>query len=1038
MNRQKLFFIITLFLFFISPLFLQAQLPYLDPDTDLDERLSDLVSRMTLEEKIGQLHFDAPEIERLGIKPYGYWNEALHGVARWHEATVFPQVIGLGSTWNPDLIEKMGVAIGKEARVFNNQSGKGLTYFSPTINLARDPRWGRTEEVYGEDPYHTGRMGVAFVNGMQGRGESDYLLAGATVKHFVADNSEFHRTVASSYLDMRDLREYYFPAFEMAVKEANVASVMSTYRGLNGVPGPASVWLLDKVLRDEWGFGGYTVSDCWAVSVIVSSQFYVDESEKAVQLSLQAGTDLNCGDYYINHLQSALDMGYVTEYDIDRALKRVLRTRFLFGDFDPDDRVPWRSIPDEVLNSKEHQELATKIARESMVLLKNENNMLPLGKDNYSTIAVIGAKAEEPEYGAYTGFPNQAVTILQGIRHKTGAAQSAFEVIKAERLHKGSYMNKVIDYSTFERPVPDAIGRIHPVRIKSNDWMMFKNIDFGSGTNGVVVRAASKSAGGTISIRVGDLESEEISRVAIGNTGDNDHFISFEAPVKPTEGIHDVYLLFEGDEEVLFYLTTFEFIPEDNDWNPTNTDITISYERGCDVIVEDRSGFDDALRAAAESELVIFVYGTDLTVANEGRDPAVINVPAIQRELLQKIFEVNQNIVLVLAVGFPLVIDWELEHIPAILGAWFGGQAQGVAVADILFGDYNPGGKLPMTWYLSEEQLPPFHDYHIRKNNRTYMYFDGDVLFPFGYGLSYTTFEYGPLVTNLESYTDNDTIELSVDITNSGPMAGDEVAQVYFRQENASVKTPERKLIRFQRVFLKPGESKTVSFMIPVEELGFWDIKNNSFIVESDDFTLMTGSSSEDIRQSVVISVKGREYQQGIIRINAGGDYYVDSAGKEWMPDYGFDFGQHSMTSALIGQTDDPTVFQTSRKRCDPATIRMVEYPNAEFLYQWQLNTCEETDLYYNFEVLNGTYDIILYFAETEHRQAGARIFDVMVEGETLIEQLDVYTQAGFNNAMTVALEDVVVTDGYLNIEFIGSAGFPSVAGIEVLPAVGY
>jgi beta-glucosidase len=701
----------------------QQILPFQNPDLAVEDRITDLISRMTVEEKISQLHFDAKEIPRLGIKPWNYWGEALHGVARFHEATVFPQVIGLGSTWNPDLVEQMAFATGKEARVFNNQYGKGLTYFSPTINAARDPRWGRTEEAYSEDPYLTGRMGVAFVNGLQGKGKSDYMLAGATVKHFVADNSEFHRSVASSYIDMRDLREYYFPAFEMAVKEANVISVMPTYRGLNGIPNCANNWLLDKVLRQEWGFNGYTVSDCWAIHDIVKRQFYVTENEKAVQISLLAGLDLNCGDYYIQFLQSTLDKGYISEEDIDLALYRVLESRFLMGDFDPDHLVPWKSLSDDILNSREHQELATQTALESMVLLKNHNNALPINKDQYKSIAVIGIKAEEPEYGGYTGYPNQAVTILQGIQYKVGAAQNGFETIKAERFYEGSYIKKIINYSSFENQNVNLAGRIHPLMINNNDWIMLKDVDLGDGATGIILDAANEKAGGLVEIRLGSLDAEVIGTIKITDTGNWSSLKNFKSDIKRSRGIHDVYLTFKGDGEHLFNLTAFKFLPARKNYSLTKTDTKVTYAQGSDVIVEDRSGFEAALNAARNSELVVFVYGTDLTVANEGQDPADINVPAIQRELLQKVYEVNPNIVLVMAVGFPLIIDWEKENIPAIVGAWFAGQAQGTAVADVLFGDYNPGGKLPMTWYKSDKQLPDFSDYHIRKNNRTYQYF---------------------------------------------------------------------------------------------------------------------------------------------------------------------------------------------------------------------------------------------------------------------------------------------------------------------------
>ncbi len=1011
----------------------QNDSPYQNTALSSDQRIDDLVARMTIDEKISQLHFDAVAIPRLGLKQWGYWSEALHGVARWKEATVFPQVIGLGSTWNPELIRKMANVIGVEARVFNNQSGKGLTYFSPTINLARDPRWGRTEEAYSEDPYLTARMGVSFVKGIQGN-NPDYLQAVATVKHFVADNSEFQRSISSSFTDMRDLREYYMPAFEAAVKEAKSVSIMCTYRGLNGIPNCANKWLLNKVLRDEWGFNGYVVSDCWAVSDIVNRQYYVTENEKAVQLAIAAGTDLNCGDYYSKYLKSTFEKGYLKEEDIDLALKRVLKSRFMLGDLDPKENVPYRNYPDSLLNCSEHQNLALEIARESIVLMKNENNTLPLNKDKIKSIAVIGIKAEEPEYGGYTGFPNQAVTILQGIRYLTGAAQDGFQKLKAERFYQGSYITKIVDFSSFEKQNTSEDGRLHVLEIKDGDWLMFKDIDLANGTRAIQTIAACKGAGGIIEIRLDSKKGKLIGIVKVEDTGDMKNLKTITTSLKKSSGIHDIYFSVKGGDGILFNLESFVFIPEKENYTPTKTAVTVKYARGSNVIGNDISGFDEAIKIACESEQVIFVYGTDLTVANEGLDPANLNVPSIQRELLQRVYEVNPNVILVMAVGFPLIIDWEKENIPAIAGAWFAGQTQGTAVADVLFGNFNPGGKLPMTWYKSVDQLPPFTNYRHRLHNRTYLYFEDEVLFPFGFGLSYTKFEYSNINTSKETYNAHDTILLSLDLKNSGTVKGSEVVQLYYNDMESSVKTPLKKLIRFEKISLEPGETKTVSFSFPAKEMAFWDIKQNDFIVETGKFQLMAGSSSEDFRQMKEIFVTGKKYEQGIIRINAGGDYYVDNNNVEWMPDYGFDFGNHFITESTITGSSGNEIFQSCRKRCDTRTVAKIEYPNAEYLLNWQFTTCDTTKLYYYFEVLNGTYDVNLYFSELETDKDNERVFDVSVEGKKMISGLDIHKEAGFRKAHAKQLKNIEVTDGYINIAFDEIKGFPCVSGIEVIP----
>lgn len=1027
------FFIV--FMGYTSCLSAQDIVPYQNPSLPVDRRVDDLVSRMNIDEKISQLHFDAVTIPRLGLKQWGYWSEGLHGVARWKEATVFPQVIGLGSTWNPELIKKMSNVIGVEARIFNNLHGKGLTYFSPTINLARDPRWGRTEEAYSEDPYLTARMGVAFVKGLQGN-DPNYTLAAATVKHFVADNSEFQRSISSSYTDMRDLREYYMPAFEAAIKEAQAVSIMCTYRGLNGIPNCANKWLLDKVLRNEWGFNGYVVSDCWAISDIVNRQQFVKENEKAVQLAILAGTDLNCGDYYIKYIKSTYEKGYIRESDIDLALKRVLKSRFMMGDLDPKEKVPYRNIPDTLLNCSESQKLALDIARQSIVLMKNDYSALPLKKDKVKSIAVIGIKAEEPEYGGYTGYPNQAVTILQGIQSLTGAARDGFIKLKAARFHEGSYITKIIDFSTFEKQNNNEEGRLHVLEIKNNDWLMFKSIDLADGAKSINTIAASKDKGCTIEIRLDKKDGELIGTIKIDDTGDWKMLKTVTTSLKNCKGIHDIYFLVNGSEGILANLESFKFIPEKENYTLTRTPVTVKYARGCNVTGDDKSGFEAALKIAKECEQVVFVYGTDLTVANEGLDPANLNIPAIQRELLKKVYAVNPKVVLLLAVGFPMIVDWEKQNIPAIAGVWFGGQAQGTAVADVLFGNYNPGGKLPMTWYKSVDQLPPFTDYRHRLHNRTYLYFNNEVLFPFGFGLSYTSFEYSNMKTNKETYNDNETITLSIDIKNTGNVAGSEVVQLYYHDKESSIKTPLKKLIQFERISLNPGVKKTITFTFRAQDLGFWDIKRNSFIVETGKFQLMAGSSSADFRKTKEITVKGKKYEQGIIRINAGGDYFVDKNNLEWMPDYGFDFGNHAFTDAAIKGSNENEIFKSCRKRCDKSTVIKIDYPNAEYLLNWQLTTCDTTKLYYYFEVLNGKYDVNLYFAEIEIDKDNERVFDVSVEGEKLLSGLDIHKEAGYNEALVKQLKNIEVKDGYININFVEIKGFPCVSGIEIVPAI--
>ncbi len=998
-----------------------------------DKRVDDLISRMTIDEKISQLHFEAASIPRLGIKDWVYLNEALHGVARFREATVFPQAIGLGSTWNPDLIGQMAHTIGIEARIFNNQTGKGLTYLSPTINNARDPRWGRTEESYSEDPYLTGRMGVAYVNGLQGS-NPDNLLAGATLKHFIADNSDFQRYYSSSYADMRDIREYYMPSFEAAVKEGRSLSVMCTYRGLNGVPNCANKWLLKKVLREEWGFKGFVVSDCGAISDIVNKQHYVKEDEKAVQQAMLAGTDLDCGDYYLKYLKSAYEKGYINQSDIDTSLKRVLESRFRLGDFEPKGKRYYDNISDNLLNSDIHQLLALDIARESIVLMKNSNHTLPLKSNEAESIAVIGIKADDPEYGGYSGYPNQAITLLQGIQHKVGAGADGFRKIKAERFYNGSYIQKTIDYSIFEKADTTESDKIHMLQIKDKDWIMFKDIDLANGAKAFNLFAACEGNCGKAEIRLDKKESEPIVIVKVSDTGGWNIVQKFTAEIPEKNGIHDIYLSFIGDQDTLFNLESISFVPVKKNYTPTKTPVIVRYAKGSYVIGFDRSGFDEAIKIADESDKVIFVYGTDLRIAHEDLDRTSLDVPGLQRELLQKVLAVNPNVILVLSVGFPISIDWEKENIPAILGVWYPGQAQGTAVSDVLFGDYNPGGKLTMTWYKSADQLPDFASYKIRKNNRTYLYFKGDVLYPFGYGLSYTTFEYTNIKTDKLNYDDNENITLTFNIKNTGDVAGDEIAQLYYHDEESSVKTPIAKLIRFERVNIKPGETKTVSFTFPVQEMSYWDIKRNAMIVETGEFSLMVGSSSKDFKLTKEVFVYGKKYEQGIIRINAGGDYYIDDKGAEWMPDYGFTSGNFASTTDNVAGVVDPTIFQSCRKSCDIASMPIFEDPNGQLLSDWYHKVCNTTVLHYDFEVLDGIYDINFYFSEIEDKKLGDRIFDIEVEGKKVYPDLDIYKEAGSKKALIKQLKGIIVNDRYLDIDFKVKKSLPCVAGIEIIP----
>lgn len=736
---------------------------YMDYNAPVEDRVKDLVSRMTVEEKISQMSHLAPAIERLGIIEYGpnfentlmgddhpdysaedlernkrerawenweywnegscldggWWNEALHGVARAGLATSFPQSIALGSTWNPALVEKCMDVSSTEARIHNNVYGKKLTYWSPTINILRDPRWGRNEESYSEDPYLLSRMAVAFVNGFQGD-DPKYLKAVATVKHYVANNSEYNRHDGSADVSMRWLREYYLQAFQAAIEEGGAFSVMTAYNAVNGVPVSANFWLLEEVLRNEWGFRGYVVSDCGSVSDVVNKHKYETDPEKAIALTARAGTDLECETceseqfMYDKYLLNAYKKGYITEEEIDKNVTRLFRARIMLGEFDPPEMVSFTKIPRSKLDSPEHREVALEAAREAMVLLKNDNNTLPLDKNNLKSVAVIGPNANLVELGGYSGTPSVNITPLDGIKAKLqGKAEVTY-------LQGCSIQGK------------EEIGWD-----EEKDGPIWKELD----------------------------EEQSIK---------------------------------------------------------------------------------DAATLAASSDVAIVVAGTNLSVANEAADRINLDLPGNQLELIKAVHEANPNTVVVLVNGMALTINWVDENVPAVLEAWYAGQAQGEAIADVLFGDYNPGGKLPVTFHKTVEELPHLGDYDITKG-RTYWFNKNEVLYPFGHGLSYTNFEYKAFRTILDNRTGKFTVK--VNIENTGDHDGDEVVQLYIRDMESSTLQPLKKLKRFERVGIAKGETEEVVFELDlVDDFSYWSEEKNDWYREAGEFEIQIGSSSQDIR----------------------------------------------------------------------------------------------------------------------------------------------------------------------------------------------
>jgi len=804
--------------------------PFLDPDLPVDERVEDLLGRMTLEEKVSQTLYDAPAIERLGIPAYNWWNEALHGVARAGIATVFPQAIGLAATWDAEHMHRVATAISDEARAKHHEwlrRGRrgiyeGLTFWSPNINIFRDPRWGRGMETFGEDPHLTGEMAVAFIRGMQGD-DPAYLKTVATPKHYaVHSGPEPDRHTFDAVVGEEALRETYLPAFRAAVVEGGAESVMCAYNRFRGDPACASPKLLREILREEWGFGGYVVSDCWAIVDIHNTHRVVATRAEAAALSLAAGTDLNCGVSFAS-LVEAVETGLATEEQVDAAVRRLLAARFRLGMFDPPERVPWTRIPYSVNDSREHRALALETARKSMVLLKNEGGLLPLSGD-LGTVAVIGPNADDVEVllGNYNGFPSDPVTPLRGIREKAsprtrvlyarGSSHAdelpALEPVPASALSPGVAGDATSGLRGEYFANPDMEGEPFAVRTD-------QGVDFRWWGEAPMPGLDP----GEFSVRwTGSLLPPASGHYALGGRGLG-HFRVFVNDSLAAE--------FSSEHEINTRWTELDLeagYPQRIrvEYRPRREDGAVQLAWAPPVAGPE----DEALRIAGSADAVVLVLGLSPRLEGEemrvevpgfaGGDRVDLGLPAVQQRLMEAVVSTGKPIVLVLLNGSALGLGWAAEHVPSILEAWYPGQAGGSAIADVLFGTHNPAGRLPVTFYASADQLPPFHDYSME--GRTYRYFRGDPVFPFGHGLSYTTFAYSGLELPAR-VTAGEEARVSVEVANSGSVAGEEVVQLYVIHPEGARPVPIRALQGFRRVALRPGERTRVTFKLSPRQL---------------------------------------------------------------------------------------------------------------------------------------------------------------------------------------------------------------------------
>jgi len=715
---------------------------YKNENLSFEKRAKDLVSRMTLLEKVSQMTYNSAAIPRLGIPSYNWWNEALHGVARAGVATMFPQAIGMAATFDEHLVNSVAEVISTEGRAKYHESQrkgdhdiyKGLTFWSPNINIFRDPRWGRGHETYGEDPFLTGKLGVAFIKGLQGD-DKKYMKAAACAKHFaVHSGPEAERHSFNAVVSKKDLRETYLPAFKEAVVEAKVESVMGAYNRTNDEPCCGSKTLLNDILREEWGFRGHVVSDCWAIKDFHENHRITSNAVESVALAVNNGCDLNCGNMYLNVLIACKE-GLVLEETVDKSVERLITTRMKLGMFDDPEVVPYASISYEENDSKEHRDFALEVSEKTLVLLKNENNILPLSKNKINSIAVIGPNANSREalIGNYFGTSSKYVTILEGIQQ---AVNPDTRVYYAQGCHL--YKDKVEELAMPKGRISEAIS----VAERSDVVIMCLGLD-------------------------GSIEGEE------GDAGN------------------------------------------------------------------------------------IYAAG----------DKVNLNLPGLQQKLLEEIYKTGKPVILILASGSSLAVTWADDHIPAIIQAWYAGAEGGKAVASLIFGDYSPSGKLPVTFYRTTEELPDFKDYSMK--NRTYRYMENQALYPFGYGLSYTKFQYSSLIISKEEVKAGESVEFNISVKNIGQCESEETVQLYIKDVAASVIVPKYELKGIRKITLNPGQEKQVCFKLTPRQMALIDNDGNC-VLEPGVFEVFLGGSQPDERsikltgtnlQKCTFEVKGERLQ---------------------------------------------------------------------------------------------------------------------------------------------------------------------------------
>lgn len=846
-----------------------AGYPMWNPSLPLEQRVDDVVSRLTLEEKVAQMLNATPAVPRLGIPAYDWWNEVLHGVARTpFRTTVFPQAIAMAATWDSASLYTMADYSALEGRAIHNKAieqGRtkerylGLTYWTPNINIFRDPRWGRGQETYGEDPFLTAMMGRAFVRGLQGE-DPRYLKAAACAKHFaVHSGPEPSRHADNFNPSTYDLWDTYLPAFRELITDANVAGVMCAYNAVNTQPCCGNDLLMNDILRNQWKFTGYVTSDCWAVDDFFKYHKTHPDATSAAIDAVVHGTDVECGQTVYKTLYDAVKNGQMKEEQLDVSLRRLFLIRYRLGMFDPAFMVRYAQTPAAVLESAPHQAHALKMAQQSIVLLKNQRNTLPLSR-KIRKIAVLGPNADNriSVLGNYNGIPSHLVTILDGIREKLGEdAEIIYE--KAVDFTKDTLLAYTDLKEQFSWNGQQGVKAEYfagkeltgdPVLTRSeknidHSWQRGDIITDGLTATNFSARYTTRFKATTTGTTTFEVEADDGYRLLINGHPVIDAWLrnrwgakTYQLDTKKDSSYSVTLEYWQGDDNANVSLRTGHFAK--TDFRALSTRL-----KDVDAII-----FAGGISPQLEGEeMPVNVPGFN------GGDRTSILLPSVQTELMKALSSTGKPLVFVMMTGSAIAVPWEASHVPAIVNAWYGGQSAGTAVADVLFGDYNPAGRLPVTFYRSDKDLPGFSDYSME--GRTYRYFKGQPLYPFGYGLSYSSFRYADLDL-ASTIKEGEQVSVSIQLTNTGQRDGEEVAQLYVSYPDAKGKAPIRALKGFQRLSLKAGETKQIHFTLQPEDLSLVDEQSGRLYQPKGKISISVGGGQPGVKAPVTSNVISR------------------------------------------------------------------------------------------------------------------------------------------------------------------------------------